>query len=461
RAYAPALREELCIRETVCEPENGVYVLPRFADGRDGLFLRYECMQNGEILPGKCYAEVLDFPRVYEDDYPTAGTIKGLQVTDVEDAIALGVKHAAHNVAITDLMRAEPTENTITFPFDGVDYYFDKTRLEYHDRTISELSSHGILVTLILLCSKHWNTETPENMYRALLHPDFIPNMNDPDVHLSAFNMTTDEGIRHYMAFIAFLTTHYSGKHPEYGKAVGYIISNEVNSQWVWGNAGNMPVEAYTKEYTTALRLAWQVSASLSKSHRIYVSLDHFWTGALSGDKMKYYGSRDVLTLINRYAKAEGEVGWNVAFHPYPEDLNFPDFWNDKTASEDFDTYRITFKNLKVLARFLEQEEFLCFGVRRRIILSEQGFNSHWTPESEILQACAYGRAYRTCMEIPEIDSFILHAHRDNAGEFGLNLGILRRKRENNEIDGPKPIYYVFKAIDQKDESGKYHWERY
>jgi hypothetical protein len=45
--------------------------------------------------------------------------------------------------------------------------------------------------------------------------------------------------------------------------------------------------------------------------------------------------------------------------------------------------------------------------------------------------------------------------------EFGLNLGLLRREKDTNEIDGPKPIYYVFKAIDKKDEKGVYHWERY
>ena len=101
-------------------------------------------------------------------------------------------------------------------------------------------------------------------------------------------------------------------------------------------------------------------------------------------------------------------------------------------------------------------------GRRRRVILSEQGFNSCWTDESEILQATAYGRAYHEVMKIPEIDSFILHAHHDNAGEFGLNLGLWRRKKDEPGMDRPKPIYYLFKAIDQKDESGqKFVWERF
>ena len=45
--------------------------------------------------------------------------------------------------------------------------------------------------------------------------------------------------------------------------------------------------------------------------------------------------------------------------------------------------------------------------------------------------------------------------------EFGLNLGLWRRKKDEAGMDAPKPMYYVFKAIDQKDEKGVYHWERY
>ena len=462
RAYSPASRENLCLYEAAVSLSAGELTVPRTVNGRDGLFLRWEVTADDVIVPGKKYVEILDFPRVSEEDYPQAGTIKGLQVTNIEDAVALGVRHAAQNVAITDLIRSRPSEDTITFRFDGRDYYFDSARVAYHDRTIKELSSHGIIVTLILLCARHWNVETPEDMYSALLHPGYLPHMREEDVHLSAFNVTSDEGIRHYAAFLAFLTARYTDPSAEHGRAVGFIISNEINSQWVWGNAGEMLAADYMREYTTALRLAWQVSTSIYKNHRVYISLDHFWTGSLvPAEPEKYYGGRDVLTCLNRYAREEGNFYWNMAFHPYPEDLNFPDFWNDKTASDDFDTYRITFKNLRVLARYLGQEEYLYNGERRRIILSEQGFNSHWTEESEILQACAYGRAYRICMEIPEIDSFILHAHRDNAGEFGLNLGLWRRKRDSNELDAPKPIYYVFKAIDRKDESGKYHWERY
>ena len=467
RALSPASRERLVLGEFSAEITDGVISVPRYADGRDGLTLRWELSRGGETAGGKRYAEDLGFPAACGDPYPTADSKKGLQVAMIEDAVKLGVKHAAQNVCIGDFMRpAGECADPILFTHDGREYVFDGAHVKSFDRRLKTLSDNGILVTLILLNSKRWQTETSKALYGALLHPDFLPFMNEPDVHLSAFNMTTDEGIRYYCAFVAFLAERYmkpdgSGAYP-FGRAVGMIVSNEVNSQWIWGNAGHKTVEEYMAEYTVAMRLTWQTAAAVWRGARVYISLDHFWTGSQNpAEDTKYYGSRPVLEELSRLSREEGEFPWNVAAHPYPEDLRYPDFWNDKSATDDNDTYRVTFKNLGVLRDFLYREENLYRGERRRIILSEQGFNSHFTPESEILQACAYGRAYRICMEIPEIDSFILHAHTDNWQEFGLNLGLWRRKKDGPELDAPKPIYDVFRMIDQKDEAGKFHWERY
>ena len=467
RALSPASRERLILGEISSEIREGAVSVPRFVNGRDGLRLRWELSREGDTAAGKKYVKDLDFPPACADPYPKADSKKGLQVAMIEDAVKLGVKHAAQNVCIGDFMRpADECADPVRFTHDGREYVFDGDHVRSFDERLKTLSDHGILVTLILLNSKRWQKDTSKALYGALLHPDFLPFMNEPDVHLSAFNMTTDEGIRYYCAFIAFLAGRYmkpdaDGTYP-HGRAVGMIVSNEVNSQWIWGNAGHKTVGEYMAEYTLAMRLAWQTAAAVWRGARVYISLDHFWTGSQNpAEDTKYYGSRPVLEELSRLSREEGEFPWNVAAHPYPEDLRFPDFWNDRSATDDNDTYRVTFKNLTVLRDFLYREENLYRGERRRIILSEQGFNSHFTPESEILQACAYGRAYRICMEIPEIDSFILHAHTDNWQEFGLNLGLWRRKKDGPELDAPKPIYDVFRMIDQKDESGKYHWERY
>ncbi|HHY81678.1 MAG TPA: hypothetical protein GX505_03235 [Clostridiales bacterium] len=140
-----------------------------------------------------------------------------------------------------------------------------------------------------------------------------------------------------------------------------------------------------------------------------------------------------------------------MAYHPYPDNIFRADFWNDKTAWYDFNTGKITFKNIEVLSQYLSQEEYLFNGRLRHIILSEQVFHSDENEESEKLQAAAYCLAYRKIAKTPGIDAFILHAHVDNRDEFGLNLGLWRRDK-NSEIPNapgtPKPIYEVFRLID-------------
>lgn len=461
--YSPAVGEDKLVTKIEIDFSNGSdrFSVNRFAE-RDLLYCRFELVSpDGNVADGKKYVDRIEFaPLNYP--YPEAETKKGLQIGNVEDAVNLGVKHIALNMSEGDFIMLEPEEdNTIEFVHDGRTFYFNKGRVLGNDKRIKNLSDRGMIITYILLNSKKWGTDVPDDLWEVIKHPDY-DKLKDGSARISQFNVVTEDGVDYYKAFIAFLTERYTREDEKYGRVVGMIVGNEVNTGYVWCNAGPMSCEEYCRQYSKVLRLTYQAACSVYSNMRIYISLDHFWTGAnFDKDPMKYYPSKKVLENINNELSHEGQVPWSVAHHPYPENLEHADFWNDLTATDDIDTYRITFKNLEILAQFLYKEEFLYNGQRRRIILSEQGFNSHWTPESEVLQAMAYGRAYKKVMQIPEIDSFILHAYRDNIMEFGLNLGLLRREKDTNEIDGPKPIYYVFKAIDKKDEKGVYHWERY
>ena len=456
--YSPAIGETVEICHAEFTPENGKYSIPRNYEKEDLICSRFELRVNGVVLDGKKYVEAINYSQ-RSFDYPVVNSKKGLQVWMIQDAIELGVKHVANNANLGDfIMPAYVEGNTIDFEFDGKCYFINKEITEKMDKRVKEFTEAGMVMTLILLNSKNWSTNVSDDFWEIIKHPDYEGKVGGRGL-ISQFNVVTDKGVEYYKAFIAFLTERYTREDKKYGRVVGMIVANEVQSASVWCNCGIKTCEEFTAQYSKIVRLTYQVAASIYKHMRVYVSLDHFWTGSFSE---RDYGGKYILENMNSEYLSEGQVPWNVAHHPYPESLAFPDFWNDKTATDDVETTkRITFKNLELLAEFLYREEMLCNGERRRIILSEQGFNSHWTPESEVLQACAYGRAYKKIMQIPEIDSFILHAHGDNEKEFSLNLGLWRRYRDRQELESPKPIYYVFKAIDQKDEKGVYHWERY
>lgn len=449
KAFSPALKEQVTLGECAVEVAGSTFCIDRYEFRRDGLYLKYV---TG--LDGFCYVTAAVPKR--NRPYPEKSSKKGLQVTMVDDAVELGVKHAAINVSISDMFAKYASDDTFTYSFDGREYNIKKKAVEILDGRVVPLTKADINVTLILLCGKHWNFDIDPELKSALLHPDY-----DDEGILSAFNMQTDEGVRYYQCFITYLTERYTDPDFE-GRAVGLIISNEVQSGWIWSNMGEKTATEYATEYTSALRLACQASEAVCSDVRVYTSFDHNWNKGVDPEKpLRFYGARQLLDEIIALSAKEGDFYWNIAHHPYPEDLSKPDFWNDTKATDGDDTDKITFKNLEVLARYIRQSEHTHRGKARRIILSEQGFNSCMTPESEILQATAYGRAYRIVMEIPEIDSFILHAHKDNLAEFGLNLGIWRRKPDSNELDAPKPIYSVFKMIDKKDHTGKFLWERF
>jgi hypothetical protein len=436
------------------------FALPRFDGARDRLYSRWVVAGADGPLPGPCYAtELLDIAAV-DYPYPTAPTIKGLQVRMVDDAIKLGVRHAALNLNIGTIMRPGRSDTTIPYVVDGATYHFDGEYMARFDARVKELSDHGIVITLILLNSPKWdNVAVDPALKTTLMHPDY-----DPEGLISAFNVITPEGLAHYKAFVEFVAERYTRPDQRYGRACGYIIGNEVDSGWVWCNAGEKSVEDYVHEYAIAMRTAFYAARKKYAQARVYLSLDHLWTISHLENPLRTYKGRDVIELLAARARAEGDYDWSLAFHPYPEGLNHAAFWRDATALGDFDTPRITFKNIELLPAYMHQPHLLYDGRLRHIILSEQGFNSLETEESERIQAAAYAFAYWRIEQTAGIESFILHAHVDNRDEFGLNLGIWRRDKEN-EADpsapgSPKPIYEIFRDIDGPRRDEVLRWAR-
>jgi hypothetical protein len=379
----------------------------------------------------------------YNEPIPRVASKKGLQVQMVDDAIALGVKHAALNLDLTHLI--DPTDNTNnpSWQMDGITYHFNRGQVENLDQRVKPLSDAGVVVSLILLC---YQSGDPA-LDRIMLHPDFSPNAPH---HLSAFNTVTPDGLRYFKASIEFLADRYSQpKHP-HGRIVNFIVGNEVNSHWEWANLGDASMEKFADDYLRTVRICNTAVRKASSTARVYISLEHHWNIRFDGPLHSFCG-REFIDYFNARAKAGGDFDWNLAFHPYPENLFEPRTWNDKTATFKDDTPRITFKNLEMLPRYFKRKELLYYREPRRIILSEEGFDTPKTPDGETVQAAAYCYAYYKVSRIPGIDSFILNRHVDHRDEGGLNLGLWRRKLDSAspcEPAGKKVIYEVFREAD-------------
>ncbi|WP_309119454.1 DUF5722 domain-containing protein [Paenibacillus sp.] len=376
--------------------------------------------------------------------FPEAKSKKGLQVQYTDDAEELGISHAALNVAYDQMLYLTDSQpaNTIPYEFQGKTYYFKKNVVENLDLQIKSLSDNDNIVSLILIMYRNLDPNTPNHI---LIHPD-----SEPGGTVYAVNTKTAEGIGYYGAITSFLAERYTREDEAYGRAVNYIVGNEIGQNKVWNNMGPKLIHEYVEDYARTLRLTDTIIRSHYDKARAYVSLDHFWDENLPSDSLWKYDNKNIVDLLTEHLKTNGDIPWNMAFHPYPENLFNPKFWEDATATFDFNTQRITFKNLSVLVDYLRQPEYLYEGEMRRIILSEQGFHSLDNSEqAQNIQAAAYAYAYYIVEFLDGIDSFILHRHVDHAFEGGLNLGLWTNlPGETATPDRKKLAYHVFRDID-------------
>ena len=402
----------------------------------------WPCLAFAVLLPRSTVTATAPQGSRYTETYPAVDSKKGLQVEWVDDVLQLGIRHATFNVDLCALV--DPTGDPDNPSWDDGQqlYHFRRSALDSLDRRIKSLSDRGVLVNLILLTYHSGD----EQINRLMLHPDYV---TDAPNRLGAFNTATVEGRDWFVATLSFLAERWSRPDRKYGRVVGYILGNEVNSHWWWSNMGRVTMEQFADDYVRTVRLAHEAIRQQSSWARLYISLEHHWNIRYpAGDSLQAFPGRAFVEYFAKRARQEGDFDWHLAFHPYPENLFEPRFWQDTSATLDSDTPRITFKNLEVLVAFMKQPSLHYQDQPRRIILSEQGFHTPAGPDGEKIQAAAYCYAYRKVATLDEIDAFILHRHIDNDHEGGLLLGLRRNRPARGEDLPQKKIYECFRAAD-------------
>lgn len=382
--------------------------------------------------------------------FPNPPNKKGLQVQMIDDAIALGVKHAGINISLGSLMDLAKKPENFKWTSGGKEYAFNRGYVAHFDREVKALSDSGALVYLIMLAYPTKDLAKDA----VLVHPSAKP---DYKYNIAAFNTVTPDGQAWLRAVSEFIADRYSGKDASHGRIWGYIIGNEINSHWMWYNRGLAPLEEVASDYEHAVRLVHGAVRSASANARIYLSFDHHWTASMPNiSEKESTPGRSFLDTFAKIANQRGNFDWHVATHPYPDDLGNPRTWLDKDAPPHDDAKHITFKNLEVMEQHMARPEMLFNDKPRRIILSEQGFHCLTTPDGETLQAAAYAYAWEKTERCPTVDAFILHRHVDHKMEGGLRLGLWERKSTTISEPGRKRLIYdLFMAAGTPEWSAK------
>ncbi|MGQ9648729.1 MAG: DUF5722 domain-containing protein [Phycisphaerae bacterium] len=414
---------------------------------RDRLYSKFVVAPVGgqePIMPARFVEDFSSLQR-RKLPFPPTRSKKGLQVQMVDDAIALGVQHAALNVDLAGLFAWTPMPNAIPHIVDGERFFFNSAFVVDLDQRVTMLSRAGMTVTLILLNRVNTTEAAAAEVIRHPNYSDGCPNQ------ISAFNTVTAEGLKHYRAAVEFLIDRYSQPDGRFGRALGYIIGNEVNSHWHWCNMGEVSMEEFTEDYLRAMRIAATAAEKICPTARVYVSLEHHWNARFDSQTKSFPG-RAFLEFFAKRAREQGDFAWHLAHHPYPENLMEPTFWRDGAATTDVSTTpKITLRNIELLPEYLRGPELLYKGEPRHLILSEQGFHTKDGPEGETLQAAAFCAAFFKVAHIEGIDAFILHRHVDNRDEGGLRLGLWTRNEASpgpGDPGRPKRIHEVFRMAD-------------
>lgn len=367
----------------------------------------------------------------------TDASKKGLQVQMVDDALALGIRHAAINVQLGDYLTAKPGPDDVKLK--GTSFAFREDALKALDASVRLLSKAKVKVYAILLARA---TGDPA-LDAGLLHPAYDPKTPN---RLAAFRTTDLVGSDTLFGFCRALSTRYKGQ------VQGWIVGNEVNSHEAWFNMGSAPADKVVDAVERSLRTVQKAVAP--NGGDVYLSLDHFWTLRHRPDRLDLsLPGREVLDRVGLLARARGDFPWHVAYHPYPENLFDPRFWLDKTAPLRFDASRVTFQNLEVLTEYLKRPQLTWRGKPRRVILSEQGFHRPDGPDGEAIQAAAYAYAWHRVARNPGIDAFILHRHVDHAEEGGLRLGLwTNRPGSQADPDRKTRMWEVMRAVGTRNE---------
>jgi hypothetical protein len=390
-----------------------------------------------------------------KDPFPQPKSKKGLQVQMIDDALSLGIEHAALNVDITRLIDPSGETGGPHHKRGEQRYAFSKPSVEHLDERVKQLSDKGVVVYLILL--PYFSGDPARDS--LLLHPNYARGKKNTGP-IGMFNTTTPEATAWLAATVEFLAARYSGA-GEHGRVWGYIAGNEANSHWFWANMGPASVEEVVAEYERGVRTIHTAVRTASANARTYISLDHCWARRYAGGNSRQcIAGRTFLDAFAALARKNGDFDWHVAYHPYPEPLTECRFWLDtKHSVHQTNSPIVSFRNLEVLTGYLSQEELLWEGRPRRIILSEQGFHCSDRPEAEREQAAAFALAYKVVAQLDGIDAFILHRHVDHSDEGGLRLGLWTNKPGAiSTPDRKRMMYDVFRAAGTAEEDRQFEF---
>ena len=372
---------------------------------------------------------------IYNYSYPTAPDKKGLTVWAgmEDDALELGVHHSTINFPISQVLATKAESNrgqSYAYKYRGKTYWFRKSEINARDRHLKKLKANNTIVTGILLMQK-----------RSDLRSLIYPSAQSRSASCYAWNMDGGSNQRKIEATISFLARRYSSG--KYGRVVGWIVGNEIDSASTWNCAGNVSFSTYMDLYARMFEMVSRIVRGVYGNARVYISLDHYWN-------MKHGNEYTAKECLDTFAQRMRQDGypWHIAFHAYNADLMQPSITGPQyfPVTADDTTPIITMKNLTVLTNYVRTK----YGAAHRIILSEHGYSSTWKGvELQREQSSAVALSYYLAQQNSMVDSFVYYSQVDQneLTRVGASFG-LWKVSGSGKATQKKQAWTTFRAMD-------------
>lgn len=388
-----------------------------------------------------------------------ARTFKGMDGSDYGDKIDLGAHINKMNFvqrSAIDLSLAP----AVTWPVDEFQIGINQTYINNTMKpAVKQVSDAGMATVITSLGSlqDYWLGEgTPDQRFNPLRN--YLTATNSPNTFSVAHNVMDPVGLAYYRGVLEYLGRYFSDPSGNNGQIFRYTIGNEVDQHWAWYNLGEIEMEEVVEIYLTSCRIADLALRSQHPDYRIYLSFTHYWDklGGIA-DPLKCANMRDFLDRFAARAKEEGDFPWALCIHPYPVNLRNQEFWNDTEPTDDFNTEYITFKNLQVARRYLQQQSMLYNGQVRTINLGEQGFDVKidGDPLKEAVQAAALAYSFKIVEQVPEVEAYLYHRQIDHPDENNLLFGVWADDPDTpgQQAFRKRPSWFVMQAYGTTNEA--------
>lgn len=405
--------------------------------------MRFQIVRDDQAVSAARYVDDLDAARQRTLKPPArlhaAKGVTCLNEFRSNEIKELGLQHGSVNILLNRLIRLTPHRGYQPMHLSGHDVFFHAGAAADLDRRVRMGNDAGLQLAGILLIANRDGDNDP------LVHPTA-----DPAGTYSMPNLTTPEAARLYALTLMFLADRYATPDNRHGRIDQWIVHNEVDAGWSWTNMGEQPMPIFLDHYFRSMRMVDAAVRQVNPHARAYISLTHHWNPKTM-PKWRWYGSKPIVESLVTSGQVEGDFPWAMGYHPYPQSLWEADTWNDDPAqvTDDFDTPKITMKNLQVLDRYLHTDALRTRdGAVRPMICSEQGFHADEdNPEQLRNQVTALLYTFDILRRCPSVLAFDYHRPIDNRNEGGLRLGLRGLVSKENPRGVAKPAWDVYKAI--------------